>query len=237
MRRWGSFTLKWQVIRMNNSPLTPDGEEQKMQGQADDQLAWANAFEIVDDADYAVGDRKSVQCKALMKVIDAHYKESISLAHKAHKAICSARKSMFDPPDQASKIIGKKMANFQRQIQIETAEKQRILDEKAKADHEAECERNAKEMADKGELEAAKAIREMKADPVASEQVAEPVLMTKTKFRKDWEIVSLKIEDIPLEYLMIDKALIMKIIRAKKGQLQISGVEFKEISVAVRRGE
>ena len=222
---------------MNNSPLTPYGEEQKMQGQADDQLAWANAFEIVDDADYAVGDRKSVQCKALMKVIDAHYKESISLAHKAHKAICSARKSMFDPPDQASKIIGKKMANFQRQIQIETAEKQRILDEKAKADHEAECERNAKEMADKGELEAAKAIREMKANPVASKQVAEPVLMTKTKFRKDWFIASMRKTEVPVEYLIVDESKIMRMIRAAKGDLQIPGIEFKGILTAIRKGE
>ena len=217
--------------------LTPAQNNEKLQEKSSEILEYCKAFEIVDNQDAQMADLKIVECKALMKAIDEHHKPIITSAHKTHKLATAARKRLYEPPDQASKLLATKLANYQRQIQIEAADKQRILDEKAKADHEAECERNAKEMADKGELEAAKAIREMKADPVASEQVAEPVLMTKTKFRKDWEIVSLKIEDIPLEYLMIDKALIMKIIRAKKGQLQISGVEFKEISVAVRRGE
>lgn len=209
----------------------------KLQERSYSILDYCKAFEIVDDQDYQMADHKVVECKNLMKAVKIHHDPICDATNKAHKVATSARKNLYDPPDQASRILSTKMGNYKQQRDAETAEEQRLLDEKAKADHDAQCEKQAKEMEDKGDMITATAIREMKEEAPVTQQVTQPTLMSKTKFRKDWEITKIVKGLIPDEYLTVDKAAIMRMIRAKKGVTKILGVEFKEIDAPLRRGE
>ena len=134
-------------------------------------------------------------------------------------------------------MLAKKLGNYTLQRAAEKAEAQRLLDEKAKADHEAACEKSAQEMDASGETVAAEAIREMKSEAPATEQLTEPELMSKTKFRVGWELVSTSIASLPIEYLTINESKILQMIRASKGQIKINGVEYKEVQIPIRHGE
>lgn len=200
-------------------------------------LDYCKVFEIEDDDDYQMADRKVVECKNLMKTIKLHHDPICDATNKAHKAATQARKNLYDAPDQASKILTIKMGNYKQQRDIEQAQEQKLLDEQAKAEHDATCEEAAKKMEEYGEMEAAKAIREMKDEAPITQQITQLTLMTKTKFKPDWKVTKMVKGLIPDEYLKVDEAAILQTIRAKKGATKIPGVEFKEIEAAIRRGE
>ena len=217
--------------------LTPIQQQEVLEKRTHDILEYCKAFEIVDDSDYQMADLKVVECKALMKAIKDHHDPIIAAAHKTHKLATQARKNLYDPPDTASRILASKMACYKHERDAEQAEKQRLLDEKAKAEHEAACEKEAKEMEGKGQQEAAVALREMKQDAPITAPVVEQELRSKTKFRKDWEIVKVNIFDVEPEYLLANTEKAMRMIRAAKGVIKIKGFEFKEIQIGIRRGE
>ena len=129
--------------------LTPIQHQDKLQERAHSILDYCKAFEIEDDQDYQMADLKVVECKNLMKVIKIHHDPVCEATNKAHKAATNLRKNLFDPPDQASKILSTKMGNYKQQRDAERAEEQRLLDEKAKEDHDADCEKEAKAMEEK----------------------------------------------------------------------------------------
>ncbi len=220
---------------MNTLPI--QSGERTVEKRAVEILEYCEAFEFVDDDDCKKADQTIVECKMLMKEIDLHHKPIIALAHQTHKAATAARKKYYEPADQGSKILARKLANYQHQRRLEIAEKQRLLDEQAKADHEAECEAEAKRAEADGQKEVATALRELKTAPVEAPQVVERELMTKTKFKTDWEIVSVDKAKVESDYLIVDEAKAMRVIRANKGNIKIPGFEFKEIQTAVRKCE
>lgn len=221
---------------MNELTIVPAHD--KLQERSDNILEWCQAIEITDDEEYQIADSKVVECKNMMKMVKFHHDPVCDATNKAHKAATGLRKKLFDPPDQASKILSIKMGNYKQQRDAEISEEQRLLDEKAKKDHQAACEKEAQEADANGNKEVAVALREMKDDAPITQQVTQMTLMSTTKFRKDWEITNEpRVADVPQEYLVVDKAAIMRVIRAKKGVIQIPGVEFKEIDVPIRRGE
>lgn len=210
---------------------------EKMQERSYNILEWCKAMEIHDDQDFQMADLKCVECKNMMKTVKSIHDPICDATNKAHKASTQARKTLYELPDQASKILSTKMANYKQQRDAEKAEEQRLLDEKAKTEHDAACEEEARIMDGKGHVEAANAIREMKDEAPVTLQVVQPTLMSRTKFKKDWKITKMVKGLIPDEYLIIDDAAIMRTIRAKRGATKIPGVEFKEIDVPIRRGE
>jgi len=217
--------------------LTPAQNQDVLQERAHSILDYCKAFEIVDDQDYQMADHKVVECKNLMKVIKLHHDPVCDATNKAHKAATALRKNLYDPPDKASRILATKMGNYKQQRDAEKLEEQRLLDEKAKEEHDADCEKQAQEMEERGEPNVAQTLREMKDEPPVTQQLTEQPLMSKTKFRKDWEITKIFMGLVPDEYLTVDEAAIMRMIRAKKGATKIPGVEFKEIDVPIRRAE
>ncbi len=218
--------------------LTPIQNSEKLQTRSESILEYCKAIEIHDDHDFAMADLKCVECKNMMKSIKAHHDPICEATNKAHKVSTQARKNLYQMPDMASKIIATKMANYKQKRDAEKAEEQRLLDEKAKAEHQAACEKEALVMEEKGQPEVAEAIRLMKEDAPVTQLVTQPTLMCKTSFKKDWKISNEpKVSEVPAEYLIVDEAALMRTIRAKKGVIQITGVEFKEIDVPIRKGE
>lgn len=234
MTRWSSFTLKWQVRPMTNLALQKK-EETALEARANEFMEFAEAMTVCDDADAKVCDDKIVEGKAIMRAVTDMFKDPIQKAHAAHKSLISAKNIYFKPADEGSKLLGKKLGNYTQQRAREQAEKQRLLDEAAKVEHEAACELEATQAEAKGDKEVAVALREMKSEPIVSGQLVEPELRSKTSFKTDWEITKIIPEAIPLEYLIVAEAAIMRIIRATKGQCKIDGIEFKEIQTAIRR--
>lgn len=221
---------------MNNLSLAQNNEN--LQERTFDIMEWGKAMVIDDDQDFQMADLKCVECKNMMKFIKAVHDPICDATNKAHKVSTQARKFLYDRPDQASKIIATKMANYKQKRDAEKAEEQRLLDEKAKGEHDAACEREAQVMEEKGQPEVAEAIRLMKEEAPVTQLVTQPTLMSKTSFKKDWKITNKpKVSEVPAEYLVVDEAALMRTIRAKKGVIQITGVEFKEIDVPIRKGE
>jgi len=218
--------------------LIPTQTNDKLQERSHSIFEWAKVMEITDDQEYQMADHKVVECKNLMKVIKFHHDPVCDLTNKAHKAATNLRKNLYEPPDEASKLLTVKMGNYKQQRDAERAEEQRLLDEKAKKDHDAACEKEAKDAETNGNQEVAKALREMKDEPPVTQQVTTMQLMSKTKFKKDWKITNEPtVADVPHEYLLVDNAKIMRQIRNTKGQCKIPGVEFKEIDTGIRRAE
>ena len=109
--------------------LTPAQTHERLQQRSHSILDYCKAFEIEDDQDYQMADHKVVECKNLMKTVKIHHDPVCDATNKAHKAATNLRKNLYDPPDQASRILSIKMGNYKQKRDAEKAQEQRLLDE------------------------------------------------------------------------------------------------------------
>ena len=159
-------------------------------------------------------------------------------AYKAHKAICDREKEMLTPLRNAEKTLKKTMGDYA----MEQERKRREAEDAARRAAEEESRRKLEEAAlleragDKAGAEAAFQDAEINEDVSRMVCVAGGAPKAKgISTSKDWEIVSIDDKAVPLsingaELRPVDKAAVMRLIRASKGAIRIPGIVYREVA-------
>ncbi|MBR6102598.1 MAG: hypothetical protein IKP95_09230 [Ruminococcus sp.] len=183
------------------------------------------------------------QVKKMAKNVVEFFKPMKEQAHKAHAAICERENEMKKPLTKAEKVLKESMGRFaeeQERKRREEAERARL-----------EAERLAKEKlaeaiaADENGDAEASAMAMLDAE-YAERSASQPVVLTpQTKVegistKKDYEIVSIDEDKVPCDVngmviRPVDKAAVLRLIKASKGKIKIEGVTYREtVSLSVR---
>ena len=222
---------------MNPLTVLDDGRKGRLSVRGQSFLALAESMPIETDEDFQHADKLVTEGQDYIKGVKAFMNPHIERAHTAHKELTGDRKMLIDPFEEGTKLLGGKMASYNYKREMEKQEKREEVMANAKAEQDASCEAQAKELEESGQKEAANAVREMKetAVPVHVDKISDH-LMSNTKFKTDWISAITNPQEVPHEYLRVDEAKIQKMARVMKGNISIPGVFITEKQVPVRRG-
>jgi hypothetical protein len=198
----------------------------------------AESLAIETDEDYESAGVFGREIKGATAEVQSFFKPMKEAAHRANAEICAREKQMLDPLKSAEKTLKLTMGAY-----VATKEQKRRA-------MEAELRRRAQEEADRLAAEAAKL--ESQGDVVgaaatfADAQVTEAaganmsVVIERpaaagVSTSRDWEVISIDPASVPIsvsniEIRPVDKAAVIRLIRATKGSVQIPGVTFKEVA-------
>lgn len=230
------------VTAVLNIPVAD--EERKLSTQVSDIEFRAESIVIKDAETYEQAADFIKEVKRKIKSVKDFFKPMKDQAHKAHAEICRRENEMTEPLSNAEKILKQSMGNFaaiQERKRREEEERARLeaeriakekLEEAIAADEAGDDEGREIAM-----LDAAYAEQIASNPSPIVQDVASPKGVSK---KKDWEIVSIDEDKVPVDVAGIvirpvdDKA-IMRLIRNSKGKVKIDGVTYKEIvSISVR---
>ena len=181
------------------------------------------------------------EIKRKAKAVKELFQPIKEAANKAHKAACEQERLMLDPLNAAEKAIKSGMNAYM----MEQERKRRLLEEQARKQREEEERRLLEEAIAKEDTgngqEAEQVLEEalvMAETPVMVSEATPKVKGVST--RTDWEIESIDETLVPvaLQGIVIrpvDRAAIMRLVRASKGQISIPGVKIKEVKNTVLR--
>lgn len=206
------------------------------QARAEKMVREFSAFVVNSPETFTLADVKITQGMNLIKGIRSYWDPVCDSAFKTHKISTTTRKKLIDPIDEVTKRLGRLMADYELERDRKIAAERKALEDKAKKEQEEAVAAQVKEMeAAKAPPEVIKEVQKLADQPVQVEAPATTVLRSKTGFTLDWEI---RVEDkslVPPEYLVVDEAAILKVVRATKGQVKVPGVKVNEIRKVTRR--
>lgn len=203
--------------------------------------AQAASLTIENDSDYTAAAEMLKSIKALLKRIGEYWDEPISAAYQAHKMLTAKRKQMEDGPKKGETILKKKMADYQQEQERKRREEEERMRQLIREEQERKLAEaiKAEQCGDHDAVEYAMTEAEVLDSMSVNVEMAKPkvsgVLSTKT-----WEIVGIDPKLVPVEIAgveirPVDRAAILRLIKATKGQIAIPGVKYKEtVSVSVR---
>lgn len=227
------------VATIPNLADMPTENEQELGQQVTDIEVRAEVFVVKNDDDYAAAAEFGKMLKQKAKQVTDFFKPMKDQAHQTHKSICDREKSMLTPLRNAEKIIKQSMGEYS----LEQERKRREVEEAARKAAEAERERKLAEAAaleEAGDQEgAAEAMveAEIMDNAATMDAVAAPAKpkVSGVSTTKDWEIENIDSSSVPVEIAgveirPVDKAAVMRLIRASKGKIQIPGITYKEVA-------
>lgn len=198
----------------------------------------AESLVIETDQDYEQAAEFGKMLKQKASEVTAFFKPMKDSAYQAHKAVCDREKTMLVPLKNAESIVKKGMGTYL----VEQDRKRREAEEAARRAAQAERDRlmaQAEKMEASGDNTGAEAAVEeaVVMDEAMSYTAAAPAKpkVSGVSTSKDWEIAEIDPAKVPvnfagMEIRPVDKAAIMRLIRASKGSIQIPGVAYKEIA-------
>ena len=226
------------VAVLPTKPSSVSPREEELENEVSEIEAMPQAVSTNSDQGYEAAGRSGDLLKKKAAEVTEFFKPLKDSAYKAHKAICDREKEMLTPLRNAEKTLKKTMGDYA----MEQERKRREAEEAARRAAEEESRRKLEEAArleSEGDAVGAEAALQ---DAEISEDVSRMVFVPggapKAKgvsASKDWEIVSISSKDVPLsvsgvEIRPVDKAAVMRLIRASKGTIQIPGIVYREVA-------
>lgn len=220
-------------------------DEQQLTRDVTDIEFKAESMVIQSDTDYATAGEFGKMLKKKASQVTTFFKPMKDSAYQAHKAVCDREKAMLAPLRNAEKIVKQTMSTYV----AEQERKRREAEEAVRRAAEAERERKIQEASDleaAGDSEGAETAFEEAAimDDAASYAVVPAAVTPKVvgvSTSKDWEIVQIDPKLVPLtvagvEIRPVDQTAVMRLIRASKGQIEISGITYRQVAKMSFRG-
>lgn len=220
-------------------------DEQQLTQQVTDIEFQAESLVILTDEDYAAAGEFGKLLKEKAAVVVSFFKPMKDSAYQAHRAVCDREKAMLAPLKNAEAAIKKTMGNYL----IEQERKRKEAEEAARRAAEEERERKLREataLEEAGDKDAAEVAM---AEAVVMDEAASYSVPAACKPKvsgvstsKDWEIESIDPAAVPvnfsgMELRPVDRAAVMRLIRASKGKIEIPGVTYREVAkMSFRRG-
>lgn len=198
----------------------------------------AQSLVVKTPEDYEGAAEFAKELKKQANKVVAFFKPMKEAANRAHQQVCDREKQMLKPLTAAQSEVKTAMgAYLQEQERI-----RREQEEAARKLAEEEAQKKLEEAAkaeSAGDTEAAKAAF-MDAEIIDTAGASMVVQSTAPKVKgistsKDWEITGIDSVMVPsivagMEIRPVDKAAVMRLIRATKGQITIPGIQYKEIT-------
>ena len=213
-------------------------DERQLSQQVTDIEFQAESFVIQSEADYTAAGEFGRLLKQKAAEVTGFFKPMKDSAYQAHKAVCDREKAMLEPLRNAEKTIKKTMGEYV----MEQERIRREAEEAARRAAEEERERKLKEamaLEAAGDKEGAEAALEegMVMDEAANYSVAAPAKpkASGVSTSKDWEITGIDPKKVPTEFSgmelrPVDRAAVMRLIRASKGSIEIPGIAYREVA-------
>lgn len=215
--------------------------EERLSKEVSSIEAQAQQIVINNDDDYAFAGQVTRDVKAAQKRVEEYWEPMRKSTYDAYKAVTDHKKEMLDPLKNAEAILKRKIGVYH----MEQERKRREEEERLRKFAEEEAQRKLEEAVqaeENGDMEAAEYAM---AEAEALDNMSVNVEMAKPKVSgvssiKTWEIVGIDPKLVPVEIAgveirPVDRAAILRLIKATKGQIAIPGVKYKEtVSVAVR---
>jgi hypothetical protein len=186
-----------------------------LQSASGDMVGHAAMLVVKDDASFSSGGEMLLEIKRISKNVEERFKEPVSLANKAHKALTALRDSVLAPFGQAETTIKRKLGTYQEAIERQRREEDERNRREALAKAEAERIAKAEKEMDKGDLKAAEKTLAAPLAPIVSRvETPEAPKMAGLSFRDEWKFEITDPDAIPREYLMIDESKLRKVVKA-----------------------
>ena len=198
----------------------------------------ASSVVVNDDASYAAAAEITKEVKRMQKKVTDYWEPLRVSTHQAYKNVTDKKKEMLDPLKSAEDILKEKMsayADLKERQRLEQERLMRIAAEQEMKEKQAEIEQAVAEGNEviaeyaKAEMEVMESVA--KAGRIGSQTPkAEGVAV-----RKGWEIINIDSSKVPVhfsgvEIRPVDQKLVMSLIKASKGKIQIPGVQYREKS-------
>lgn len=214
---------------MKNQELIPQEVHDKI-GESQVVADEVSAFAIETATDYA-------EAAGMLKKVKAKYKELETKRKAITQPLDASKREVMDlfrePLEnlkEAEAGIKGSIVRYDTEMARIQAEKQRKLDEAARAEEaklRSEAEKNAVVEDVMGNTEKSAEIRQEAAQTVVPAAVV-PKMVPKVaslSMREVWKFRVVSPALVPREYLMPDEKMIGAVVRAKKGSVEIAGVE------------
>lgn len=198
----------------------------------------AEAVVIKDDTDFQAAGEFGVLLKQKAGEVTDFFKPLKDAAYKAHKAVCDREKEMLTPLKNAEKVLKRTMGDYTLEQERKRQEQEEAMRRAAEAESQRKLEEAARlEQEGKG-ADAEAALTDAEIMEGAGRMAFVPGGAPKAKgvsTSKDWEIVSVTDREVPLsingaELRPVDRAAVMRLIRASKGTINIPGIVYKEVA-------
>ena len=224
------------TLPMSGQVVTP--QEMELASEVSEVELRAEAVVIRNDQDFEAAGQFGVLLKQKAGEVTDFFKPLKDAAYKAHKAVCDREKEMLTPLKNAERILKKTMGDYTQ----EQEKKRREAEEAARRAAEEESRRKLEEAAQLDASGQSEAAEEALGDAEVMAEAARMAVAVggapKAKgvsTSKDWEIVSISSKEVPLsingaEIRPVDKAAVMRLIRASKGTINIPGIVYREIA-------
>lgn len=230
------MTEKERVVA--NVPSQTAVTEKKLGAEVTDIELQASALVIINDDAFRQAGEFGRALKQKAHEVTQFFKPMKDDAHRAHKTICDREKAMLAPLKNAELMVKKAMNTYTEAQERKRREEEEALRKAAQAEADKKlAEAAALEKA--GDLVGAEnAMMEAEVMDDAS-RFALPATATPkaagVSVGKDWEIVDINSREVPLaingvEIRPVDRAAVMRLIRASKGKIQIPGIQYKEVA-------
>lgn len=220
-------------------PAESPEKELELKREVTDIEFQAEALMVTNDDEYREAGEFGKMLKQKAAQVTSFFKPMKDSAYQAHKAICDREKLMLAPLKSAEATIKKSMGDYVIEQERIRKEQEEALRRAAEAERERKL-REAAELEAQGNTEAANdAIEEAvlmdEATMMTTAQVSAKPKVSGVSTTKDWEITDIDTRAVPLEIAgveirPVDRAAVMRLIRASKGKIQIPGIQYKEVA-------
>lgn len=210
--------------------------EVELKEQTSELELMAEVMPVTTDKEYEDAAEFGRMLKTKAVEVAEFFKPMKDAAHKAHKEICDREKTMLTPLSNAEKLVKQAMGAFVTKKDAERRKTEEAARRAAEAEA-ARCLAEAVSLEEQGKKDEAEAIigdAEL-FDTVAStlSVSASTPKVSGVTTKRDWEIVGIVEDKVPVsiagvEIRLVDKAAVLRLIRASKGSVQIPGVIYRE---------
>lgn len=209
-----------------------------LQTSSGDMVSHADMLIIKDDATYKAGGDMLLEIARIAKTVEERFKEPVSLAFKAHRAMTALRDSVLKPFSRAETTIKSKRGAYEQEIERKRRQEDEQNRREALAKAEAERIAKAEKEMDRGDLEAAEKTlaAPLWPAPVVRVLTPEPPKQVGLSSREVWKFEITDPDAVPREYLCVDEVKLRKVVQALgKTAANIPGIRVYSEKVTMTR--
>jgi hypothetical protein len=203
-------------------------------------------------ADLEDAVRTRTEIGAFVKRVQEYFAPLKAMAHKLHKALCDRERQLLDPLERLDVAKRNAISAYKVEQDRVRREQERVLQEQARREAEAQAAAEAARYELAGEKEMAAAVLDeaIATPPMAIVLPDETKQVEGLRFRRRFcwcyaggpqevdrtppEVIARTLELIPRQYLTIDEPRMWALARAAKGTAKVPGIVFFHVDDPVR---
>lgn len=223
--------------------LVLDTAEQRLGKEVSAIELQAESVVITTDEDYGMAGEATSNVKRMQKKVEEYWEPMRVSTKKAYDDVLSHKKEMLNPLKKAEQILKGKMSGYLLEKERKRKEQEEAMRKLAQdeADRKLQEAIDASNAGDTAAAEFAMAEAEVYDTAAATSAIAKQTPKAEgVSTSKAWKITAIDSKQVPIEFggmelRPVDEKLVMKLIKASKGNIAIPGIKYEEtITISVR---